>query len=241
MKDMMQFPIRFQADYLFACSQEAGRWLYGKNAVRRKNYRVMNNVVDIERFSFNSIKREKLRKELKVADSFVIGHVGRLSVPKNHSYLLRVLCETQKISKNVKLVIVGDGELKKEIEDLCEKLDLIGDVLLIGNVKNTEEFYWAMDVFVFPSLWEGMPVSVIEAQASGLPCVVSDRVTRDVRISKRILYLSLEAGEKEWAREICKMLRQRKRKASNISESVLKCYDSYNASRWLTDFYKSIV
>lgn len=240
-KDIMQFPIRFQADYLFACSQEAGRWLYGKNVVKRKNYYVVHNVVDTKRFSFNPERREKLRNKLKIADSSVIGHVGRFSAPKNHKYLLKVFCEIRRINKNVKLILVGDGELKKEIRDLCKKLNMIDEVLLVGNVSNTEEYYWAMDVFVFPSLWEGMPVSVVEAQASGLICIISDKVTRDVKISKRIKYLPLEIGEKEWAKEVCELLQQRKREACHVKNSVLKCYDSYNASKWFENFYKNII
>lgn len=154
-KTIFQFPIRYQADYLLACSQEAGKWLFGRNAVKKKNYHTFLNAIDVKRYTFNINMREQLRSDMGLNDFFVIGHIGRLSEPKNHKFLFLVFKEVLNYDNNVRLLLVGDGELRKELENYCHELGISDYVIFMGNVINTEWYYWVMDIFVFPSLWEG--------------------------------------------------------------------------------------
>lgn len=139
------------------------------------------NGVDLKRFAFCEEKRQQMRQELGIAkDTFVLGHIGRITVPKNHQFLVELFAEYHKENPNSKLLLVGDGELFETVQQQCTQLGIRDAVIMVGSKTNTEDYYQAMDVFVFPSLWEGLPVSVVEAQANGLPCLLSDVITHDV-------------------------------------------------------------
>lgn len=173
-KDIMQYPVRYQADYLFACSQMAGEWMFGKQ-VFGKNYEIISNAIDAERFDFDESIRRNVRNELGLRDKFVIGHVGRITKPKNHIFLIDLLTEIRKNRSDIVLLLVGDGELRTYIEAYANEKNVIDNIIFLGSKNNTQDYYQAMDVFVFPSLWEGLGIVAIEAQASGLHCVVSER------------------------------------------------------------------
>lgn len=205
-KDMLRLPIRHTADYLFACSDKAGKWLYGEKATEQPNYRMIPNGIDLQRFAFDEEKRRRMRQELGISDNtFVIGHVGRMTTPKNHRFLVELFAEYHKKNQNSRLLLVGDGELFEEVKQQCNRLGISDSVIMTGSKTNTEDYYQAMDVFVFPSLWEGLGIVAIEAQANGLVCLVSDRVPKDVLLTKKCWVLPL--GKKEtWcdALEQCK-------------------------------------
>lgn len=202
-KNIMQYPLRFQADYLFACSEDAGKWLFGRKACQKNNFKVIHNAIDAKKFSFCSIKREEIRKKLRINDKFVIGHVGRMTKPKNHIFLLRTFCEISKIRKDAVLLLIGDGELRNAIEKEIKKLEIMEKVILLGNKNNTQDYYQAMDVFVFPSLWEGLGIVGIEAQDSGLPCVVSENIPMEIDLGENLIHvMNLSDGEKKWAEAI---------------------------------------
>ena len=202
-KNILQIPIRYQADYLFACSESAGRWLYGNRAYDQGRVRLIRNAIDAEAFRYDPIKRKEVREQFGLKEEdFVIGNVGRLVQPKNHDFLFRCFCEVRK-EIHCKLLLVGDGNLKEELQQKAQQLGIINDVIFAGTQKNVVPFYQAMDVFVFPSLWEGLGIAAIEAQAAGLHCIVSQEVTREVDIGKGLVEcLSLEAPMQQWVQQI---------------------------------------
>ena len=198
----MQLPIRTIADYLFACSKKAGIWLYGKRAVNSGNFYIIQNGIDLSRFAFDPQKRRKMRQSLGIEEStIVLGHVGRLTVPKNHKFLLELFAQYHKCNPDSFLLLVGDGELLETIKQQCGQLKIDNSVKMVGGRTNTEDYYQAMDVFLFPSLWEGLGIVVVEAQANGLPCLVSDNVPKDALVTNLAKALSLNKPG-DWLKEL---------------------------------------
>ena len=196
-KNYLNTKINKNATNFLACSDEAAKWLYKEKA---KEAIIIKNAIDIERFKFNEEKRKLIRKELNIDESdVVIGHVGRFSSVKNHKFLIEVFNEFQKDKENTKLLLVGAGPLRNEIENQVANFNIKDKVILIGNKKNVEDFYNAMDLFVFPSLYEGLGMVLIEAQINGLNCLTSkDAVPNEVNITNHVKFISLEAGIKTW-------------------------------------------
>lgn len=180
-----------------ACSDLAGKFLF------KKNYTVIDNGVDTEKFKFNKDIRDKIRKELNIENKFVIGHVGRFFHEKNHDFIVDIFNEICKQYDNSILLFVGDGPLRQKMEQKCSKLNLSNKVIFTGNKVNVYDYYQAMDIFVLPSFQEAFPVVGIEAQTNGLPCLFSDCMTSDILIcnSKQ---LSLSLSAKQWADEVLK-------------------------------------
>lgn len=236
-KDTMQLPIRFIADYLFACSDKAGIWLYGERATKKPNYRMIPNSVDLERFSFDETKRNEMRELLGINhQEFVIGHIGRFTEPKNHKFLVELFADYYKHNRNSRLLMIGDGELYETIKMQCKELGISEAVIMPGSRFDTENFYQAMDAFVFPSLWEGLPVSVVEAQANGLTCLVSDVITRDVNLTDLITYLPLD-DKKQWLSKIDETKCIAHKKVSDNNRLKLQSFDSKTVSAELQTFY----
>lgn len=164
---------------------------------------VLNNAVDTTAFAPNAENRAAYRKALNLHDdTVVIGHIGRFFEPKNHTFLIDVFSELVKKSKNYHLVLVGDGELRKKTEEKVKALSLEGRVSFLGNRSDIPALLSAFDLFLFPSLWEGLPLTLIEAQAAELPCFVSDTVTRAIDRSNLMTYLPLNMGAEKWAETI---------------------------------------
>lgn len=182
-----------------APSTEAAEFVFGKKTVKNKKVTIMPNGLDYNLFEFNEIKREKIRKELGLENKHIIGHVGRLNQQKNHKFLIDIFNEIHKRDNEAHLLLIGKGELENEIRDKIERLELDKFVTIIAPVANINEYYMAMDVFVFPSFFEGMPNVIIEAQAAGLPCVLSDVITKEANISERLTYISLKTDCMQWA------------------------------------------
>ena len=164
----------------------------------------MPNGLDYSLFEFDEIKREKIRKELGLENKHIIGHVGRFNQQKNHKFLIDIFNEIHKKDNNAHLLLIGKGELENEIRDKIERLELDKFVTIIAPVANINEYYMAMDVFVFPSFFEGMPNVIIEAQATGLPCYVSNTITKEANITGIVKYIELEETSKKWANLILK-------------------------------------
>lgn len=203
-KNIMQIPIRYRADYLFACSDEAGKWLFGKNVIKKNNYKIIKNAIDIEKYTFNEFKRNEIRKKINIQNKFVVGHVGSFTYPKNHKFLIDVFYEIQKQKEDSVLLLIGDGELRPEIEEQISKLGINNKVIITGVVPNVSDYMQAMDVFVFPSIFEGLGMVVIEAQASGLQCIVSENVPQEAYITDRIKSISLHKKYEIWVSQILK-------------------------------------
>lgn len=201
-KHFIQLPIRHTADYLFSCSDKAGKWLFGEKATQQANYHVIPNGVNLERFAFDLKQRENMRMELGICDDeFVIGHVGRLTAPKNHRFLIELFAEYHKSNPQSRLLMIGDGELYEAVKKQCEKMGIAQSVIMTGSRADIEKYYQAMDIFVFPSLFEGFAIVAIEAQANGLPCLLSDTIPRDVGITDLVTYLPLR-DDRVWLNAI---------------------------------------
>lgn len=236
-KNILQLPIRNIADYLFACSKNAGEWLYGKKACKSEKFFLLNNAIEVEKFLFNEDTRIQKRKELTIEDKFVVGHIGRFNTVKNHSFLIDIFREVHKENNNSVLLLVGDGELRSKMEQKVMDLGLSDNVLFTGLRTDVSELLQAMDVFVFPSLYEGLPVTLIEAQASGVNCIISDTISKEVKISNKIQFCSLKNPPEYWAKMI---LNNIDRSTENIYEEVSNAgYNVKNNARWLEDFYLS--
>lgn len=235
-KRIMQLPIRKQADYLFACSDKAGKWLYGEKAITQQNYYMIPNGLDLKRFEFDVNKRNQMRMTLGIKkDMMILGHIGRLSTPKNHKFLLNVFNKYHKINSNSKLLLVGDGELFDCIKEHIDKLNISDAVIMTGSKQNTEDYYQVMDIFVFPSLWEGLPVSVVEAQANGLQCLISDVITHDVDLTDLIQYLPLD--EELWLGAIVEAHKKKRMGLTNENIQRLQPFNALTVANKLQEFY----
>lgn len=200
--NILKIPMKIYATDYFACSYLAGEWLFGKNNI--KKVRVIHNAVDYKKFEFNEEIRKKIRKEFNIKPKeLLIGHVGRFTNQKNHTFLIDIFNEISKQNKNAKLIMVGIGEKEEEIKQKVKELNIQDKVIFAGFRTNVNEIMQAMDVFLLPSLYEGLPVVGVEAQASGLPCFTSkDVVTEEVQITSSLEFISLDESAKTWATTI---------------------------------------
>lgn len=189
-------------DVKIAPSKEAAIFMFGEKTLQKGDVYILNNGIDLETYRFCKEKREVIRKELGLGKKFVIGHVGRFNVQKNHVFLIEVFEEVKKRRENAVLMLLGKGECEEKIKTLVYEKGLEDNVIFLGVKRNVSDYYAAMDFFVFPSLYEGMPNTVIEAQASGLPCLVSDVVTKDARITDYVYFENIQKGTAEWADSI---------------------------------------
>ncbi len=185
-----------------APSIDAGIFMFGKRSVKKGKVLVLNNALDIKRYTFRYDTREVYRKKYGLEDKFVIGHIGAFRSQKNQMFLLDVLVSLKKIRQDIRLLLIGDGEHLDDCRAYAARLGLTESVRFTGIRADVPELLMAMDVFVFPSLYEGMPNTVIEAQATGLRCIASDSITRDVNITGAVDFLSLDVGPSFWARHI---------------------------------------
>ena len=197
LKQYFTFKINSVCNERLACGQEAGKFLFGK-----KDFKVIPNAIDAEKFYFNEEIRYKKRAELGITDEFVIGHVGRISYQKNHKFLIEIFNELLRIESNSILLLVGVGEKEEEVRKQILKFGIDEKVRFLGNRSDVNELYQAMDVFVMPSFFEGIPVVGVEAQFADLPCVFSNKVPKEVAFSKRCKFISLKNNASNWAKEV---------------------------------------
>ena len=225
------------ANQYWACSKLAAEWMYGKNTVTNGKVTIINNAIDLEKFKFNKEKREKLRKKLGIENCFVIGHVGRFVKTKNHEFLIEIFNEVLKQKSNAKLLLIGDGNLKSLIEAKVQNLGIEKAVIFLGVRNDVADLYNVMDVFVFPSLYEGLGMAVIEAQVNSLPTIVSIAIPAEAKISEYIKFISLQQPLKDWLNEV----ENAKRKELNISDELLKKFDIREESKKLENLYLKLI
>ena len=233
-RNMTKHLIPMYATDFFGCSDEAMEFMFGKRAA--KDGIVINNAIDTSKFTFSEKTRKKIRKEFSLpADSFVVGHVGRFNYPKNHEFLISIFNELLKEEPSAKLLLVGDGENKAIIKKQVSDLGISKSVIMTGVRNDIHDIMQAMDVFVMPSRYEGLPVVSIEAQASGLPCVFSDVVTTDLNITGNCRFISLKLNTKGWVEAILSFKKYTRR---NTSEDLrLSGYDSHSEAVKIKDYY----
>jgi len=199
------FMPRVFANVKIAPSTEAADYMFGHNSVINKKVYLLHNGVDLSVFHYDEGDKIEIRKELGLENHFVVGHVGRFTGQKNHQFLLDVFYEIKEMRTDAMLVLVGEGELREDIEEQVERLGLTDCVVFTGVRKDIHKLMCAFDVFVFPSFYEGMPNAVIEAQATGLHCLIADTITKETNITGLVEYKSLNKNAIEWARSILKM------------------------------------
>lgn len=234
-KFLLIFLKKYATDW-FACGTDAGRFLWGDNAVNNGKVHVMNNAIEIDKFTFNPLIREEMRHQLDVDGKFVIGNVGRLSYQKNHEFLIRVFNEIYKLEKNGVLLLVGRGELEDDVRQQVEELGLTEAVKFLGIRNDVPSLLQAMDVFLLPSRYEGLPVVLVEAQAAGLVSVVADTITKEVKVTDKVIYISLEESYLGWANEVLMFTNGYERK-DTFPQMQLGGYDILQEAKKMELFY----
>ncbi len=203
----------------FACSRQAGAWLYGD-----RPYEVIINAINLKEFAYNEVIRKRMRKQEGLENCLVIGHIGNLLPVKNHLFMLEVMAEVVKRCPDARMVFVGDGVMREEIEKKRTVLGLKEYVILAGVRTDTAALLQAMDLFLFPSKYEGLPIALVEAQCSGLPCLVSEAIGQETMVTPSVHKLPLSAPPSDWADEIVRLTGE-KRTAPDYSLFTEKGFD----------------
>ncbi|MER2295052.1 MAG: glycosyltransferase family 1 protein [Desemzia incerta] len=217
-----------------ACSTNAGNYLFGKK-VFSKSGKVILNSVKIDKFSFDLKKRNELREKFALQGKLVIGHTGTLNSVKNQSFILKIMKHVIKKNRESILILIGDGPDKKLLERQVTQLGIEKNVLFLGLQKNVEDFLMAMDIFIFPSKHEGLGIALIEAQVSGLSCIISDTIPHEAVINKNVRQLSLNNEPEKWALEVTSNMVNDRR---NIISEELFQYSPELVAKDLYDIYK---
>ena len=226
-----QFINKWATDY-FACSTEAGKWMFKNDFILRKN------AINIDKFQKDKEVRKKIRKDLGVEDKFVIGHIGRFVIQKNHTFLLKIFNEYHKKNPESVLLLVGDGYLEEDIKNLVNEYGLKDSVKFLGNRSDVDTVFQAFDIMVFPSLFEGLPVVIVEAQAANVPCIISDNITDEVLITSSVKKLSLDEEVETWIKNINQFKNYDKPSEEEIMKKfILVGFDSKSAAKELQSFY----
>lgn len=231
-KNFFMRSISKYATYLFACGIEAGDWMF-----RGNNYTILNNAIDIKKFIYNPNIRNETRTKFNISkDEILIGHVGRFNYPKNHEFLIDIFNEVHKLVSNSKLMLIGTGNLQDLIKVKVKKLDLEDNVLFLGNRNDVNELMQAMDILVFPSHYEGLPVTLVEAQASGLPIIKSNNIPQQCVITPNVYSLSLNDNVQKWSQKILETYKNYQR---NDTSSYIKDagFDIEENAKWLENLY----
>lgn len=205
------FSKKYATNYM-CCSELAGRWLFGDKAYDEGKVYLLNNAIDLDKFKYDKKIRDKKRKELGIKeDTIVIGHIGRFVAQKNHTFLIDIFNQFHKKEKNSILLLAGQGPLQEEIKNKVRELGLDDSVRFLGQRNDANELYQVFDVFLLPSLYEGLPVVGVEAQASGLLCFFSDDMTKETKVLDSTVFMSLSNTSEEWTGEILTNLKDYKR------------------------------
>ena len=222
---------RYATD-LMACSQKAGEWMF-----RGAPFKVVHNAINAAAYSFDESKRKDVRSGLDIPqETLVIGHIGRIMPAKNHEFLLDIFAATAKMEANARLLLIGDGDLRSKIEAKVQQLGLSDRVIFTGVRADVPDLLQAMDLFVLPSLYEGLPVTLVEAQASGLPCVISDRVPSECMVTRGLVTeMRLSDTPEQWAEHI--LSRRNIERTDRYAEVSASGYDIVDSAKRLESFY----
>ena len=234
--DLFKFLPILIPDVKIAPSRKAAEYTFGKAAVRKGEVKIIHNGLDIEKFKFSEMARNEYRNKLGIDDKIAIGHVGRFYKQKNHKFLIQTFAEIVRLKQNAVLVLIGDGDLKDEIINESECLDVREKIIFLGTRQDVNYLLMAMDILIFPSFYEGMPNAVIEAQATGLPCIISDTITEEADITGNVIYYSLNRSPYDWAKETIRMLDNQK--SRQVSD---KLYENGYDIQSVTALFQKII
>lgn len=235
-KKIISFFINRLSTHKYACSYIAADWLYGKKQKKNSDISIINNAIETKKFKFDKKSRLIKRDELNLTDKIVIGHIGNFSLQKNHEFLIDIFNEIHLLENKAHLVLVGEGEL---LEKYKKKVDLLGlneKVSFLGKRDDANQLLHAFDLFLFPSLYEGLPVVVVEAQASGLQCVISDEISKEITITNLVNFINLKRSTQQWAQLVIEKLDSSQR--NDMEEYIKKNgYDIVQESQKLETKY----
>lgn len=221
---------------MFMCSTPAGEWSFGKKAVKDGRVEFIKNGIETSRFKYDEQTRRELREELGVGDKIVIGHIGRFMQQKNHSFLLEIFKIIHDKNPNTVLALCGEGRLEDDIKKKASELGIENDILFLGVRSDTNRVYQAYDLFLFPSLWEGLPLTGIEAQTAGLPVLMSDIITPETIVTDNVTQFSLNQSAEAWADKALDILSNFNR--TDCQPQVKKAgFDVRDTAEWLQSFY----
>lgn len=227
-----------KADYLFTCSRIAALSVFGKKAVESGRTIFIPNAICCMDFVYNEAKRKQLRRKMDLEEKYVIGHVGRFHYAKNHEYLIRIFAElVNRGTKDYMLLLIGEGSGMNEIKKLATELQVEDKVIFAGKKANVADYYQVMDYFVYPSRYEGLPGTIVEAQTCGLRCLMSDTICEEVLVTDLVKTMSIAWEPKEWAEVILKT--EDYDRASCLREMQSAGFDVKNQSDYMTEFYES--
>lgn len=234
-KLLMPF-LKLVATDWFTCGEQAGKFLYGKNAVKTGKVKLFKNVIDAKLFNFSIENRESMRNSLGIEkDVFIVGHTARFDAVKNHKFDVDILVELKKLYPKCKLLEVGLG-VKEGLYDYATKKEVINDIIFVGVVNNVYDYEQAMDAFILPSFNEGLPLSIVEAQVSGLPCFTTkDRVSNECSITDLVTFIPLESGPKVWAESIIASIKVTRN--NRLKDIVSAGYDAETSAKNLENYY----
>jgi len=228
--------IKNNATHNFSCGVLAAKCYFGEKCVEKNEYKFVPNAIEVEKFLFDINKREEMRKKYNLNNRHVLGHVGRFMKQKNHNFLIDVFIKLKKEDEKACLVLLGDGELMENVRNKVKNFGLEDSVIFVGNVENVNEWYQAFDVFILPSIWEGLPVVGVEAQAADLPCIFSESITKEIALSSKVEFINLDDNISRWVRAIKSALKNNERKNNydlitkhnyNISTEAEKLQNTY--------------
>lgn len=234
-KNIIKLAAKKYANYYFAVSGKAGRWLYGSKLYDSGKVQIWPNAIDAEKFYFDPAVRDRVRKENRWDGKYVVMHVGNFTQPKNHPFILKVFNEVVKKDRNALLVLAGSGD-HTEIDRYIQEHGLGEYVQFLGSRRDVNELLQAADVFLFPSIFEGLPGALVEAQASGLPCVISDTIAEEVHINPDLAVLSLSRSAEFWAEQVLGYRTYRRESTQKYIEQ--KGFDIHSLTEKLSLFYE---
>jgi glycosyltransferase involved in cell wall biosynthesis len=222
------------ADKLFACSKNSGVWMFGKKY--SSDITIMRNAIDTSQYLYNDNINKEIRNKYNLGNSFIVGHVGRFNTQKNHTFLIDIFKSILKLEPNAKLMMIGDGDLRKSIEQKVCDYEISDSVIFTGIVDNVNEVAQCFDVYCFPSLFEGLSVAMVEMQAPGVKCVISNTISNDCVITNNVEMLSLDESPEKWAETLLKYKDNYKK--LNVFNDVKNAkFDIKDNSIWLQEFY----
>lgn len=223
-----------------ACSDSAGKYLFGENVILSEKYKLLPNYVDYKKY-LNCNDTNGIREELGInPDDIVVGHVGRFVDAKNHKFLIEIINEMVKINKRVKAILVGDGELREETECYAKELGIRDNIYFLGIREDIDRILNNLDIFIFPSIYEGLGLVMIEAQSSGIPCLVSEAIQKEADLEMELVrQINLDNGVDTWAREAFELIKNKGKDKELIINAIKnKGYDLDNIVKTLLDIYK---
>lgn len=225
-------------DSFYGCSELAARFLFPKSIIESGMYSVLPNGIELEKYDYNEAVRKEMRTKLGLEDRFVVGHAGRFSDQKNHTFLLDIFKEIARKNDKAVLLLFGVGELVEPMKEKAKRLGIQERVIFYGASSEMEKMYQAMDIFLMPSLHEGLPVTGVEAQASGLPCVFADTITKEVDITGHSVFLSLDEAPGVWADKVLAYVESERK--SNKKELLEAGYDIQQTADTVSKLYLEV-